>query len=34
MKAGHYRTTNYRDRHQTERGTAAITDRAFIPNSG
>jgi hypothetical protein len=33
MKAGHYRTTNCRDRHQPERGAAAITGRAFVPNS-
>ncbi len=33
LKAGHYRTTNCRDRHQAERGGAAITGRAFVPNS-
>ena len=33
MKAGHYRTTNCRDRHHPEGSTAARTDRGFIPNS-
>lgn len=33
MKAGHYRTTNCRDRHQTERITARATDRSFAPSA-
>jgi hypothetical protein len=33
MKSGHYRTTNCRDRHHREVGTAARTDRGFLPNS-
>jgi len=32
MKAGHYRTTNCRDRHHREGSTAAMTDRGFLPN--
>lgn len=31
MKAGHYRTTNCRDRHQVERNTSKITERSFSP---
>jgi hypothetical protein len=31
MKSGHYRTTNCRDRHQSEPKTARITDRSFSP---
>ena len=31
LKSGHYRTTNCRDHHQTERLTAAPTDRALLP---
>ena len=34
MKAGHYRTTNCRDRHQAERNTTTITDRSFAPAHG
>ena len=33
MKSGRYRTTNCRDRHHREVGTAARTDRGFLPNS-
>jgi len=33
MKAGHYRTTNCRDRHHHREGSAAaMTDRGFLPN--
>jgi len=32
MKAGHYRTTNCRDRHHREGSAAAMTDRGFLPN--
>jgi hypothetical protein len=31
MKAGHYRTTNCRDRHQPERHMPKPTDRSFLP---
>lgn len=31
LRAGHYRTTNCRDRHQPERATATLTDRTFSP---